>query len=369
MSPSSATTSERARATIAAANLDRELRPRHCHAARCAAARSSSGSKGKYVGAGRRLLGPAQPRWAWTIPELGRLRGDFSSPIRPRKVARAWLASATCLRSTSTAPPARASSPPAACSVTGSAAKPATRRTKTSRCDVAFKGYPRAGCGRPAGATRSRFASKTRPTPASTWRCLRGSGTIAEREPNVAAVVLELRASPAESMAHAQELRDALFITCASRQARALSPRRRRRRGAVPVLGGANESWSTLAGGFASPGSAVALLLLRRLLEKLGIRADFVRIGDHKSAPESFMRDGSTDVARADKIDLLQQIRATLHPRRRARPSTSSRTCSASASPHGPVPGAGSQGRRSGRWLRLRRRTREGDLEPASAEK
>ena len=36
-------------------------------------------------------------------------------------------------------------------------------------------------------------------------------------------------------------------------------------------------------------------------------RADFVRIGAHKSAPEAFTRSGSSDVARADKIDLLQQ--------------------------------------------------------------
>src|SRR5262249_41559090 len=31
-------------------------------------------------------------------------------------------------------------------------------------------------------------------------------------------------------------------------------------------------------------------------------------IGDHKSAPESFMRESATDTARADKIDLLQQF-------------------------------------------------------------
>jgi protease-4 len=43
------------------------------------------------------------------------------------------------------------------------------------------------------------------------------------------------------------------------------------------------------------------------LLSKLGIRAQFVRIGAHKSAPESFMRDGATDVARADHLDLLRE--------------------------------------------------------------
>jgi protease-4 len=48
------------------------------------------------------------------------------------------------------------------------------------------------------------------------------------------------------------------------------------------------------------------------LLDKLGIKADFVRIGDHKSAPESFMREGPTDVARADSQALLNALNAQL---------------------------------------------------------
>ena len=47
---------------------------------------------------------------------------------------------------------------------------------------------------------------------------------------------------------------------------------------------------------------------LKALLDKLGIRAEVVRIGDHKSAPEMFTRASPTDVARQDDIDLLQQI-------------------------------------------------------------
>src|SRR6185369_12020285 len=43
------------------------------------------------------------------------------------------------------------------------------------------------------------------------------------------------------------------------------------------------------------------------LLGKIGIRAQFVRIGAHKSAPEAFMRDGASDVARSDHLDMLYE--------------------------------------------------------------
>ena len=62
------------------------------------------------------------------------------------------------------------------------------------------------------------------------------------------------------------------------------------------------------AGGIRFAGLRSRYFYFKSLLDKLGIRADFVRIGDHKSAPEMLTRDGSTEVSRADKIDLLQQI-------------------------------------------------------------
>jgi protease-4 len=61
------------------------------------------------------------------------------------------------------------------------------------------------------------------------------------------------------------------------------------------------------AGGVRFAGLRTRHLYYASLLDKLGIRAEFVRIGDHKSAPEGFVRDRSTEVSRADKIDLLQQ--------------------------------------------------------------
>jgi protease-4 len=48
-------------------------------------------------------------------------------------------------------------------------------------------------------------------------------------------------------------------------------------------------------------------MYLRGLLDKLGVRADFVRIGPHKSAPEEFTNEHAGPVANEDHIDLLRQ--------------------------------------------------------------
>ena len=69
----------------------------------------------------------------------------------------------------------------------------------------------------------------------------------------------------------------------------------------------ANQIWINPAGSVRFAGLKARYVFFARLLEKVGIRADVIAIGEHKAAPESFTRDGSTDVSRADKIDLLQQ--------------------------------------------------------------
>jgi len=136
---------------------------------------------------------------------------------------------------------------------------------------------------------------------------LRKLWDIADSEPNVAAVVLELRAAPADSMAHTQELRDAVFHL---RQAgkRVLCDLEDGDGSALYLCSAADRIVLNPAGGIRFAGLKSRYMYFGNLLANLGIKADFVRIGAHKSAPESFMRDGSTDVSRADKIDLLQQV-------------------------------------------------------------
>jgi protease-4 len=76
---------------------------------------------------------------------------------------------------------------------------------------------------------------------------------------------------------------------------------------ALYLCSAANKILINPAGGVRFAGLKAQYIYISSLLDKLGIQADFVRIAEHKSAPEMFTRTGSTDVSRADKIDLLQQ--------------------------------------------------------------
>ncbi|MBX3185199.1 MAG: signal peptide peptidase SppA [Polyangiaceae bacterium] len=141
-------------------------------------------------------------------------------------------------------------------------------------------------------------------------RLLRKLWALAE-EPRVDAVLLELRTSPAASFAHAQELRDALYHL-RSNGKRVLCHLEDGGGVALYVCSAANKTLINPAGGLRFAGLKAQSTYLAGMLTKLGIRADFVRIGDHKSAPERLMRTGSTDVARADRKDLLQQLERQL---------------------------------------------------------
>jgi protease-4 len=51
-------------------------------------------------------------------------------------------------------------------------------------------------------------------------------------------------------------------------------------------------------------------MYLGKLLEKLGIRAEFVRISDHKSAPEQFTNEHGSETSAKDHEDLLREFEA-----------------------------------------------------------
>jgi protease-4 len=135
---------------------------------------------------------------------------------------------------------------------------------------------------------------------------LRHLWQIAEEETSVAAVVFELRTAPADSIAHVQELRDAIYmlrqagkkVMCHLEDADGAS---------LYLCSAADRILLNPAGGIRFAGLRARYFYYAGLLDKLGIKADFVRIGAHKSAPEAFTRTGSSEVARDDKIDLLQQ--------------------------------------------------------------
>ncbi|HYQ28621.1 MAG TPA: S49 family peptidase, partial [Polyangiaceae bacterium] len=240
------------------------------------------------------------------VPELGRLRGDFSYADPGDSAGRRqWLASASFAFNFNGS---TGSGELAAGSLFGDGlgAEAQNKAHQNLGVEFAVKGFrERAAAEAPRFALRLRIEDT--PNVRGHTALLRKLWDIADNEPNVAAIVLELRTSPAKSMAHTQELRDALFHL---RQAgkRVLCHLEDGDGSSLYLCSAADRTLLNPAGGIRFAGLKSRYMYFGGLLEKLGIKADFVRIGDHKSAPESFMRNDATDVARADHIDLLQQI-------------------------------------------------------------
>jgi protease IV len=64
------------------------------------------------------------------------------------------------------------------------------------------------------------------------------------------------------------------------------------------------------SGGLRYAGLKSQYLYLKGLLDKIGVRAEFVRIGPHKTAPEQFTNEHAGPVANDDHIDILRQQEA-----------------------------------------------------------
>jgi len=239
------------------------------------------------------------------VPQLGRLRGDFAYADPGNEAgAKQWLASASFAFAFNGG---SGSAEVDAGTLFGNALGAAKNKADENLgLEIAVRGFREV-----AAAEAPRYALSLRledtPNTRGHTALLRKLWDIAENEPTVAAVVLELRTAPADSMAHAQELRDAIFhlrqagkkVMCHLEDADGTS---------LYLCSAADRILLNPAGGIRFAGLKSRYMYFASLLDKLGIRADFVRIGAHKSAPESFTRDSATEVSRADKIDLLQQV-------------------------------------------------------------
>lgn len=136
---------------------------------------------------------------------------------------------------------------------------------------------------------------------------LRRLWEIAEREPAVEAVVFELHDAPTAGTARAQELRDAILhlrengkkVVCHIDDAG---------NGALYACSGADRILMHPAGGLHVMGFSSTYFYAKGLLDKLGVRADIVRIGEHKTAPETFTRERPTETALADHTELMRSI-------------------------------------------------------------
>jgi protease-4 len=264
------------------------------------------GLEGKYVDA-------YNPYWiprgtlGVDIPTVGRLRGEFSmaDPSSSAGRDRSWLASVQMAFALNQ--PAGTLELAAGTTFGNGLGNDASDQVGSNIItDVAFR-----GAREPFGAEPTPYAVRIRledtPNVRGHVALLRKLWQIAVEEPRVAEVVLELRTSPAGSFAHIEELRDALWylrqngkrVLCHLEDADGAS---------LYLCSAASKILINPAGGLRFAGLKTRYFYIKSLLDKLGIKADFVRIGAHKSAPEMFTRDSSSEVAREDKIDLLQQF-------------------------------------------------------------
>jgi protease-4 len=262
------------------------------------------GLEGKYVDA-------YNPYWipratlGVDIPTLGRLRGDFQlSDPDERAQERAWLASVQMAFAFNQ--PAGSMELAAGTTFGNGLGRTASGQAhKNLITDVAFRGFREASAAEsPLHALRIRLEDT--PGTRDHIALLRRLWKIAEDEANVAAVVLEVRTAPADSLARVAELRDAIWYL-RQRGKRVVCHLEDADGSSLYLCSAANRVLLNPAGGIRFAGLRTRYFYAKSLLDKLGIRADFVKIGAHKSAPEMFMRDGASDVARADKLDLLQQ--------------------------------------------------------------
>jgi protease-4 len=139
-------------------------------------------------------------------------------------------------------------------------------------------------------------------------RLLRNLWKIAE-DKETPAVTMVIRSEPAASYAHAEELADAFRVLKAHGKKVICSfedagPK------ALYACASADRIVVNPAGGIRYSGLKTQHMYLAGLLKKIGVKAEFVRIGAHKGAPEQFTNEHASDVIKADQEDLLRQHEA-----------------------------------------------------------
>jgi protease-4 len=171
---------------------------------------------------------------------------------------------------------------------------------------VSVAGYEQPGVPQPDRALAIRIEST--PGVRGHTKLLRKLWRLAEQR-EVAAVTLVLRAEPASSFAHAEELADAIRVLRAHGKKVLCSFEDAGSR-ALYVCASADRIVVNPAGGVRYAGLKAEYVYLKGLLDKLGVKAQFVRVGPHKTAPEQFMNEHAGPVANEDHIDMLRQQEA-----------------------------------------------------------
>lgn len=238
------------------------------------------------------------------IPTLGRLRGDFSW-VDPGGQAGSpsWVASTALVLVGNSR---QGSGELSLGTRYGDALSGGNKPQNNLYAEMAFRGFRDT-----SGADNTHYAVRIRlestPDNREHVALLRKLWSLAESERNLKAVLLELRAAPGNSLAHVQELKDAIYhlqnrgkqVTCHLEGATG---------SALYLCAAADQLLINPAGDIRYKGLASDTYYLKGLLDRIGVRADFVRIGEHKSAPETLGRSEGSPTARSDRADLLQQV-------------------------------------------------------------
>lgn len=237
------------------------------------------------------------------LPPIGRLRGDFAMADPSDDQRRAWLASASLAF--------YLNNPGGSVELAGGALvgdalgeQSRYRAHENILTDFAFRGW-REPSGNEAPSYTVRLRIEDTPGARKHVSLLQRLWRLAE-EPALDGVLLELRTTPGETLARVQELRDALLLL-RQRGKHVLCHLEDADGSSLYLCSAAERILVNPAGGLRFGGLRTRHLFYSELLQNLGIRAEFVRIGDFKSAPEAFTRMSSTDAARLMKLDLLAQ--------------------------------------------------------------
>ena len=130
-------------------------------------------------------------------------------------------------------------------------------------------------------------------------------------DPAIDGVVFEARATPARSLAAVEELRDA-FRYLEERDKKVVCSMEEAGGPALYLCSAASASYINPAGAIEFAGLSSHYLYFKELLDKLGIRAEFIRVGAHKSGPESLVRKGPSPTANRAHARLLRLFEAEL---------------------------------------------------------
>lgn len=245
------------------------------------------------------------------IPGLGRLRGDVAiTDAAGQQGEAAWIASTALLVTGNT----REGSGELSLGTrygSGLGTESSERPWENLNADVAIRGFKEN-----YAADNMHYALRIRiektPGVREHVALLRSLWAYAEKEDNLKAILLELRASPASSLAHLQELQDALLLL--RQKGKKILCHLETSTGAGLVLcSEADRALISPSGGILYSGVKSQSYYVKDLLDKLGVKTDFVRIGKYKGAPETFAKREATDAALEAKVSLLQEVERELH--------------------------------------------------------